>query len=79
MLLYKLRDIETSLEKEPLKNKDLLEAIVSLKSIFLKLNFEVEEVPEYSFTKILKLLESIKNSTLTKNEELILRCIIKKK
>ncbi|WP_435416251.1 hypothetical protein [Polaribacter aestuariivivens] len=79
MFLYKLKEIENSLEEKIASEKSLLEAVISLKNILLKINFEVEDIPEYSFDKILKLLEVVKKSPLTKNEKIILRKIIHKK
>ncbi|TMM29391.1 hypothetical protein FDT66_09705 [Polaribacter aestuariivivens] len=79
MFLYKLKEIENSLEEKIASEKSLLDAVISLKNILLKINFEVEDIPEYSFDKILKLLEVVKKSPLTKNEQIILRKIIHKK
>ena len=76
MLLYRLKEIECVLEKEATKNTDQLNTVLALKNSLLSIDFKVEEVPEYSFDKLVVLLKEINSKALSFEEKKLLKEII---
>lgn len=78
MLLYKLLEMEHALEtKRPIYCSQL-KAIMTLKKALLKIDLNVEEIPEHSFKKLKCLFEDIINRQLIEDETLLLKEIIRK-
>lgn len=78
MLLYKLLEMEITIEVTSPSYESQLKAIVSLKKALLKIDFRVEEIPEHSFDKTKCLLEDIIGRKLHDDEARVLKRIIKK-
>ena len=77
MLLYKLKEMECCLEKNKIRNEVLLKNVSKLKNLLLQIDFKVEEVQEYSFDKLIAVLEEIKGRKLTKRQKQLLWQLIK--
>lgn len=78
MLLYKIKELECSLEKGELKNEHKLNIVSSLKKTLLKIDFRTEHIPEYSYDKIIQVLEDINGNTLSFEEKKIIQDVIPK-
>lgn len=76
MILYRLKEMECSLEKEMPQNPLKLKTVDALKNALLKINYRTEEVPEYSFNKIITLLEDLNDTELSVEEKKLLKLII---
>ena len=76
MLLYRLKELECSLQKDTNKNKNKLNSVTSLKNTLLKVDYKNEDIPEHSFEKIERVFISINNRELTEEEKELLRHII---
>lgn len=76
MLLLKLKLIECVLEKDTIKNMEKLNRVIKLQSLLLKINFKVELVPEYSYNKLLLLLNDINEGHLTHEEAELLEQVV---
>ncbi len=69
MLLYKIKELECSLEKGEMKNKSMLNSVSSLKNTLLNIDFITEVIPEYSYDKIIQVLEDINGKVLSFEEK----------
>ncbi len=78
MLLYKIRELECSLEKDKIKNESELNIVSSLKNTLLNIDFSTEVIPEYSYHKIIQILEAINGKVLSYEEKKILQDVIPK-
>ncbi len=78
MLLYRIIELEISLEKDKMKNESKLNIVSSLKNTLLKIDFKTEAIPEYSYDKIIQILEDINCKVLSFEEKKIIRDIIPK-
>ena len=76
MILYRLKEMECFLEKEIPKNISKLRIINNLKKALLKVNYKAEEIPEYSFDKIVNLLEELNERELSVEEKKLLQLIM---
>ena len=76
MILYRLKEMQCFLEKETPKNMSKLRTINDLKNALLKVNYKAEEVPEYSFDKIVNLLEELNKRKLLVEEKKLLKLIV---
>ena len=75
MVLYKLKEIECSLEQSS-QNSERLKAVSTLKNLLLEVDFKTEVIPDHSFDKLSNLLIELKGNELTNNEQLVLKEII---
>lgn len=78
MLLFKLKELECDLEHSKLKNASKLKMVSSLKDTLLKIDFRAEEIPEYSFDKIIQVLEDVNGEKLSFDEKKIIQKLILK-
>jgi tRNA A-37 threonylcarbamoyl transferase component Bud32 len=78
MLLYKIKELEYSLEKDKMKNEAKLNIVSSLKNTLLKIDFRTEVIPEYSYDKIIQVLEDINGKVLSFEEKQIIQDVIPK-
>jgi len=78
MLLYKIKELECSLEKGELKNEAMLNSVSSLKNTLLNIDFRTEVIPEYSYDKIIQVLEDINGKVLSFEEKTIIQEITPK-
>ena len=78
MLLFKLKLMENVLKKNGDPNTEQLKAALRLEKLVLEVNFNVEEVPEYSYEKTLLLLSDINGKALSFEEQKLLKAIIDK-
>jgi hypothetical protein len=78
MLLYKIKELEYSLEKDKMKNEAELNRVSSLKNTLLKIDFRTEVIPEYSYDKIIQVLEDINGKVLSFEEKQIIQDVIPK-
>ncbi len=78
MLLYKIKELECSLEKDEMKNESKLNIVSSLKNTLLNIDFRIEEIPEYSYYKIIQILEDINGEKLSFEEKKIIQNVIPK-
>ncbi len=78
MLLYKIRELECSLEKDKIKNESKLNIVSSLKNTLLNIDFRTEVIPEYSYDKIIQVLEDINGEVLSYEEKKILQDVMPK-
>jgi len=77
MLLYRLKELECSLEKLAPQNMELLNTVIDLKNLLLRINHKYEKMPEYSFEKICRLLEELNGKPLTGQQEQLIEQILK--
>jgi hypothetical protein len=78
MLLYNIKELECTLEKDKVKNASKLNRVSSLKNTLLKIDFRTEVIPEYSYHKIIQVLEDINGKVLSFEEKKIIQAIIPK-
>lgn len=78
MLLFKLKLMENVLKKNGDSNTEQLKAALKLEKLVLEVNFNVEEVPEYSYGKTRLLLSDINGKALSFEEQKLLKIIIDK-
>jgi len=78
MLLYKIKELECSLEKDEMKNESKLIIVSSLKNILLNIDFRTEVIPEYSYDKIIQVLEDINGKVLSFEEKKVIQDVILK-
>ncbi len=78
MLLYKIKELECALEKDKTKNESKLSIVSSLKNTLLNIDFKTENIPEYSYGKIIQILEDINGTVLSFEEKKIIQDIIPK-
>ncbi len=78
MLLYKIKELECSLEKGEIKNESMLNIVSSLKNMLLNIDFKTEVIPEYSYDKIIQILEDINGEKLSFEEKKIIQNVIPK-
>ena len=78
MLLYKIKELECALEKDELKNESKLNIVSSLKNTLLNIDFRTEVIPEYSYDKIIQVLEDINGKVLSFEEKKIIQDVIPK-
>ena len=78
MLLYKIRELECSLEKDKIKNESKLNIVSSLKNTLLNIDFRTEVIPEYSYDKIIQVLEDINGEVLSYEEKKTLQDVMPK-
>jgi hypothetical protein len=77
MIHSKILLIELELNKDSLKNKELLTALNSIKKLLNQIDFTAEVLPLEEFKKVKQVFESLKNESLTKNEKFIIKQLIK--
>tara|TARA_R100001369_G_scaffold49155_1_gene75711 strand:+ start:134 stop:370 length:237 start_codon:yes stop_codon:yes gene_type:complete len=78
MLLYKIKELECSLEKDKMKNESKLIIVSSLKNTLLNIDFRTEVIPDYSYDKIIQILEDIKGRVMSYEEKKIIQDVIPK-
>ena len=78
MLLYKIKELECSLEKGKMKNESMLNIVSSLKNMLLNIDFRTEVIPDYSYDKIIEVLEDINGKVLSYEEKKIIQDVIPK-
>ncbi len=78
MLLYRIKELECSLEKDELKNESKLNIVSSLKNTLLNIDFRTEVIPDYSYDKIIEVLEDINGKVLSSEEKEIIQDVIPK-
>ncbi len=76
MLLYKIKELECSLEKDEIRNEFKLHIVSSLKNTLLNIDFRTEDIPEYSYDKIIQVLEDINGKALSFEEKKIIQDVI---
>lgn len=76
MLLFKLKELECAFDKQLRPDAKMKEAVSALKSLFLKIDYKHEILPEFSFEKVVEVLEDVNGSKLTGRQELVLKHIM---
>ncbi len=76
MLLFKLKELECTLEKASQQDEMLLRAVKTLKDLFLKIDYKYEELPEFSFEKMVEVLKEVNGRELTGRQELVLKQVM---
>ncbi len=69
MILEKLSTMEMQAQEQSEQVQKRVQAIKSLQQLLQQIDFSVEEVPVDSSDRFLKLLQSLKNDQLSKDEE----------
>lgn len=59
MLLFKLKIMEGLLKKSTPPSTEQLQTLLKLENLLLEVNFQVESIPDYSFSKLVRLLNDI--------------------
>ena len=76
LILYKIKELECSLEKDEMKNESKLNIVSSLKNTLLNIDYKFEEIPEYSYNKIIRVLEDINGKALSIEEKEIINGVL---
>lgn len=77
MIEIKILFLEQELVKYPLKNKELLEGLVSIKNLLAQVDLNAEVIPLDYLKKVRILFQSLKQEPLTKSEIKAIRAILK--
>ena len=76
MILYKLKVLECSLEKKDPTDLILLENVRILKGLFLKIDFQAENIPENNYRKLLQVLIEINGGNLSPELQNVLDTVV---
>ncbi|WMI66334.1 hypothetical protein RBH94_04030 [Aestuariibaculum sp. YM273] len=71
-----MKELECTLEKASQQDEMLLRAVKTLKDLFLKIDYKYEELPEFSFEKMVEVLKEVNGRELTGRQELVLKQIM---
>lgn len=79
MLLYKLKELECSLEKKSVETKksEQLNIVTKLKELLFNIDFQAEVIPEFTLEPLLELMAELNGQPLTREEEHTLSQIFK--
>ncbi|AJR05024.1 hypothetical protein [Siansivirga zeaxanthinifaciens] len=76
MILYKLKELECSLEKKDPTDLILLENLRILKELLLKIDFQAENIPENNYKKLLQVLIEINGANLSPELQKVLDTVV---
>ncbi|GGG54958.1 hypothetical protein [Bizionia arctica] len=77
MIQSKIIFLEQELNKDPLKNGDILESVRSLNKLLNQIDFNAEFVPVENIKRLHNLFESLKEEALTKQEKAVIKKLSK--
>lgn len=77
MVRSKILFLEQELNRKPIRNKELLEAVNNLKVLLKQIDFTAEVVPVENRKRVLSLFTSLKDEPLTKKEHLVITRLLK--
>ncbi|MCH4551772.1 MULTISPECIES: hypothetical protein [Aestuariibaculum] len=76
MLLFKLKELECAFEKQLRPDEKMKKAVSALKMLFLKIDYKNEILPEFSFEKVVEVLEDVNGRELTGRQKLVVKHIM---
>ncbi|MBU2950425.1 hypothetical protein KO493_06935 [Tamlana agarivorans] len=76
MILSKIKEIENSISRDGGANSEELNAASSVKNLLLQIDYKSEHISDFSLSKIVNLLNFIKEDNLSVAEEAVVKQIL---